>query len=374
MAERIVSPGVFTREKDLSFLPQGISEIGAALIGPTEMGPAFVPTTIRNFGEFETLFGKETGDFYVPFTAKQYLRNAGALTIVRVLGLGGYTNDTFVLIASGSTYGVRALATLKPSRGAGASPFIGGPTSGSINSSANSASAFTLELDTNNDAAKESFSLSFSTASANYITNVFSENPQDNSKPVYVYSNFQNTQNQVAGDDVITFASGANENFSFDYKPASTPAIQSQLVNGARTDLFKVKTLSHGSNMNSKFRVGISDVKRAADVAGSDFGSFSLQVITNNPGQNDDGTVLENFSNISFDENSTNYLPRVIGDKFITIDSAGKLTSNGDYPNNSKYIRVSDINFSIISTYNFTPIFLILRLIIGYATSWPGPW
>ena len=33
MAERIVSPGVFTREKDLSFLPQGIGEIGAALIG-----------------------------------------------------------------------------------------------------------------------------------------------------------------------------------------------------------------------------------------------------------------------------------------------------------------------------------------------------
>ena len=27
MAERIVSPGVFTREKDVSFLPQGIGEI-----------------------------------------------------------------------------------------------------------------------------------------------------------------------------------------------------------------------------------------------------------------------------------------------------------------------------------------------------------
>ena len=27
MAERIVSPGVFTRERDLSFLPQGIAEI-----------------------------------------------------------------------------------------------------------------------------------------------------------------------------------------------------------------------------------------------------------------------------------------------------------------------------------------------------------
>ena len=36
MAERIVSPGVFARERDLSFLPQGVSEIGAAIVGPTK--------------------------------------------------------------------------------------------------------------------------------------------------------------------------------------------------------------------------------------------------------------------------------------------------------------------------------------------------
>jgi len=62
MAERIVSPGVFTREKDLSFLPEGIGEIGAALVGPTDMGPAFVPTAVRNLGEFEKVFGKENQD------------------------------------------------------------------------------------------------------------------------------------------------------------------------------------------------------------------------------------------------------------------------------------------------------------------------
>ena len=33
MAERIVSPAVFTNEKDESFLPTGIGEIGAAVIG-----------------------------------------------------------------------------------------------------------------------------------------------------------------------------------------------------------------------------------------------------------------------------------------------------------------------------------------------------
>ena len=36
MAETIISPGVFTRENDFSFLPQGIGAIGAAIIGPTQ--------------------------------------------------------------------------------------------------------------------------------------------------------------------------------------------------------------------------------------------------------------------------------------------------------------------------------------------------
>jgi len=342
MAERIVSPGVFTREKDLSFLPQGIGEIGAALIGPTEMGPAFVPTIIRNFGEFETIFGKENQDFYVPFAAKQYLRNAGTLTIVRVLGLGGYANDTVTLSISGSK-GHFAVATLKPSRGATDvdNTELAGATSASVDDGGTK-SSFTLNLDVDNNESTTAFSLSFDSSSANYITKVFSEDAQNASKSVYVYSNFQDTQNKMESSDRVYINSGSDEVFSFDYSVATTPSIQSQLVGSARTDLFKVNTISHGTNMNSKYRVGIADIKRPVDVAGSDYGSFSLQVIVNNPGQNDDGTVLENFQNLNFDEDSVNFLPRVIGDKYTTIDSQGKLTNNGDYPNQSKYIYISD--------------------------------
>ena len=79
MAERIVSPGVFTREKDLSFLPQGISEIGAAIIGPTEKGPAFTPTQITNFQEFEEIFGSLDPRFYTPYAAEAYLKSAGVV-------------------------------------------------------------------------------------------------------------------------------------------------------------------------------------------------------------------------------------------------------------------------------------------------------
>ena len=68
MAERIVSPGVFTREKDLSFLPQGIGEIGAALVGQSIKGPAFVPTKVESFQEFQQVFGGLTEESYLPYT------------------------------------------------------------------------------------------------------------------------------------------------------------------------------------------------------------------------------------------------------------------------------------------------------------------
>ena len=99
MAERIVSPGVFTRERDLSFLPQGISEIGAAIIGPTKIGPAFTPTQITSFQEFEEVFGAVDNRFYTPYAVEQYLQSAGVVTIVRVLGLGGYAVDAVTLEA-----------------------------------------------------------------------------------------------------------------------------------------------------------------------------------------------------------------------------------------------------------------------------------
>ena len=106
MAERIVSPGVFTQENDLSFLPVGIGEIGAAIIGRTERGKAFEPVVVRSMADFELQLGSDTAGTYVPYTVKNYIRSAGSVTIVRVLGLNGYTlNKQVFLTASGSSTG-----------------------------------------------------------------------------------------------------------------------------------------------------------------------------------------------------------------------------------------------------------------------------
>ena len=44
MAERILSPGVFSRENDLSFLTPAPAEISTAVVGPTVKGPKDIPT------------------------------------------------------------------------------------------------------------------------------------------------------------------------------------------------------------------------------------------------------------------------------------------------------------------------------------------
>jgi len=354
MAERIVSPGVFTREKDLSFLPQGITEIGAALIGPTETGPAFVPTIVRNLGEFEETFGKENQDFYVPFTAKQYLRSAGTVTIVRVLGLGGYSSEYLALTLSSSA-GTHIAAVLKSSNGTGTEApnssttgFFGAASASLAANPDWAEAALTLHNSTNGATA---YTISFDTGSANYIGNVFSSDPQETKQKVFLAVNNKGfySNNGFDANVSMSLASGS-DSFLNDYSPAVTPVIQSQLVGGVRTDLFRVKTLSDGSGMNSKYKIGIRDIKPASDVAGSDYGIFTLDVQINNPGQNDDGTILETFSNCNFDEDSANYLPRKVGDRFTTIDSQGKLTHNGDYPNQSKYIRITGPTITSVST------------------------
>ena len=90
MAEKVVSPGVFTNEIDASFLPAAIGDIGAVVIGPTFKGPAMVPTVVNSMAEFEATFGTKfrSGSNYFQYltshTAEAYLQNGGPLTVVRV--------------------------------------------------------------------------------------------------------------------------------------------------------------------------------------------------------------------------------------------------------------------------------------------------
>jgi hypothetical protein len=104
-----VSPGVYTSEKDLTFVAQSVGVTTLGLVGETLKGPAFEPILISNFDEFKTYFGTTSpakyGDgnpkYELPYVAKSYLQESNQLFVTRVLGLTGYK--------PGKTYGIKTL-------------------------------------------------------------------------------------------------------------------------------------------------------------------------------------------------------------------------------------------------------------------------
>ncbi len=94
-----VSPGVYTSEKDLTFITRQVGVTTLGLVGETTIGPAFQPIFVSNYGEFQSFFGgqnptkiKDTGapKYELPYIAKSYLTQANQLFVTRVLGLSGF--------------------------------------------------------------------------------------------------------------------------------------------------------------------------------------------------------------------------------------------------------------------------------------------
>jgi hypothetical protein len=57
MAEAIISPGVFTRENDISFIQPAPVAVGTAFVGPTVKGPVSIPTVITSYGQYKNVYG-----------------------------------------------------------------------------------------------------------------------------------------------------------------------------------------------------------------------------------------------------------------------------------------------------------------------------
>jgi hypothetical protein len=415
MAEKLVSPGVFTRENDLSFLQQGVADIGAAFIGPFKEGPV-VPTIVNSQAEFTQLFGAADGTYYTPLAVQNYLREAGTATICRVAGVGGYTEtapllvsvlnlgqiDTLVTSSAGLFYSASdgtssgtapihfqgGTFTTNPSasvtivsgsitaitiseKGSGltvvptsifvsqsaarladnivtASFSITYDVSGStaailFNTSTGSNGGFTGETITDTDGNGD-FTLStlgaasLKASAVNDVESVFGTSAFG-IKDAYVYGYFKNSGINLDSHASASVNVLGNQLFTFDAQEALTPMIKSQTISGLREDLFKFETLGVGNSANTKVKIGISNIKAAGSVNGTDYGTFTITV-RDYADTNKKKIVLETYSNVNLDPNSPNYIARVIGDRKLLINSLGKITETGDWINNSKYVRV----------------------------------
>ncbi len=94
-----VSPGVYTSERDLTFVAQSVGVTTLGIVGETLQGPAFEPIFITNFDEYQVYFGGTSPEkftntqipkYETSYIAKAYLQQSNQLFVTRVLGLSGY--------------------------------------------------------------------------------------------------------------------------------------------------------------------------------------------------------------------------------------------------------------------------------------------
>ena len=121
-----------------------------------------------------------------------------------------------------------------------------------------------------------------------------------------------------------------------------------------KTTSFTLKTFGEGAIMNSSG----SEVNGAL-VSGSNdnlrweipqfstsSGTFTL-LVRRGSDTTDQKTVLESFTNLSLDPTAPNYISKVIGDSYKTVntsDTTPYVQDNGTYPNRSRYVYISAVN------------------------------
>ena len=354
MAEVFVSPGVYTQEMDDTFSPPpGAAAIGAALVGYTKKGPAFLPTTVNSFGQFRDRFGGLNPEFYMPYAANSYLRNSSTLSVTRVLGRGAVAAGTIGFLSfpkldglsmSAVSGGCTVVGTIrKRTSGEGDMLLSGTPSNFSLSSDGTIVTG-----------------LSMNEASGSYIKKVLGTDPQtshtgEKLTDVYVdavfdygYGNVNGTVSGAAGTSSgvaagtpfssITANGDAFDDVTGGFAAAQSPWFVSQNAVGAVQNLFRFYTRSHGQIENNSIKFQISNVETSV----SSFPQFTLSIRNANDDDNRP-EILESYANLNLNPNDPNYIGRAIGDRRVSYDltqDPPELLFDGDFPNKSKLVRV----------------------------------
>ena len=341
-----VSPGVYTSEKDLTFVAQSVGVSTLGLVGETLKGPAFEPILISNFDEFRTYFGGTSPEldgnknpkYELPYLAKSYLSESNQLFVSRILGLTGYK--------PGVSYGIKTIGTdgyndvvvaVLRSRGHYSGQTLVLQTmSASISDidgiETNPMGNFTLQVSGRTGGSK-SFTCSMDSTSKNYITKVLGSDVYDkdyNSYPLYVFEQYPNLLDSLVKQGLVTglsleiVSNSEGDNFLREWDTPASPMVVSEVRGNKVSDLFQVITISDGEAANEEVKVTIQNIN-------IDSGEFDL-VVRDFYDTDDNQVVLEKFSRCTMNMDAPGYVARKVG------------TSDGSYSLNSKYIMLSMVD------------------------------
>jgi len=255
-----LSAGVFQRETDQSFRPLEIQAAGAAVIGPTVRGPAFVPTPISTYSEYIRWFGdtfisgsgasEKMYKYLTTHCVQEYLRYGQVITVVKILNANYQPAYSYVI--NSSSYG--------------------GASFGANN-------------------------MAFKIVALN--------------------------------DGDITNSGRLSASLSGSGQAADE---------GSSNNI-----LTSGSQFNIRWEIANVDASR---------GVFDLYIRRGDDISNRK-VLMEQYSQVSLDPNTQNYLPRVVGDMVNTLryDSNGSpyLERSGSFTNRSRFIRIEGTN----NTFNY---------------------
>jgi len=371
MAETIISPGVFTRENDISFIQPAAAEAGAAFVGPTVKGPVEIPTVITSYGEYVRKFGEtfESGstkqEYLTSLAVKSYFQQGGNTALITRV-VSGSSNWT---AASNSTISNTTVST-GASLASGSGTLVAAAAENqefalTFGSDTFKLSAVDSPLPDDSIAGKSFFFLTGSTATET------AENLRDKLNNTATFSAIVSASSAGAVLGISGSASGTTYN-GITFLTSSTDGAAADFVlitteggtntTTQTTDPFSIETLGKGELFNTS--TGASDAgtqnSDSSLISGSaDNLRYEISNVNNSKGtfslsvrRGDDNLkskiVLETFNNLSLDPNSDSYIASVIGDQVLTkaTDSSGivYLQTTGSYVNKSNYIRVSAVN------------------------------
>jgi phage tail sheath protein FI len=329
MAETLISPGVLARENDSSFIRQQPVNVGAAIIGPTVLGPVEIPTVVTSYSDYVNRFGagfqsgSDNVSFFTSIAAYNYFNNGGtSLLVTRVVS----ASNTWTPATNTSIFN-------------------------NIESGLLNTSTALSNLSTNSTASVTGTTGSLATGSYIYSGST-------GAGIGAVFSIVKTSGSVVTSITATTAGTGYAIGDTFTFQSASIGTVGNVVATLAATDIvnstaFTLKTLSQGIIMNSSSSMDASgslasgsadNIRWQITNADTASGTFSLLIRQGNDNANNP-TVLETWTNLSLDPFAANFISRVLGDQDQNYNAQNnQIEVSGSYFNASRYVRVSAVN------------------------------
>ena len=364
MAERIVSPGVFQRETDESFISPQPVEVGAAIIGPTVKGPVEQPTVVTSFSDYRNKFGttffsgSDKYEFLTSIAAQKFFANGGnSMLITRVvsgtfdsarstnvlasssLNQGGATaTSSFDFATQGNNIGIRIVDA-----GGSTDLIIYSASANYQNSNLNIYTYTTTDLQGLVDLVNSSGS---AVASASFNSNTLAISGALGGTAFNGYTVFTGSVFEIfnGGDSLqATLGGGLNATLNSDAQNVFTLKTIGKGIkfNNSTSSIDPGTEYSDGSLVSGS----IDNLRWEVSGLNTTAGTFNLEIR-----RGDDNTinpvVLETYIGLSLDPESNNYIAKRIGDQYTSVtgyEGQSMVVVNGDNPNISRYVYVSAV-------------------------------